>query len=113
MRHKTKIFRVLIQVMPKSDRRAEIDPIAHATEPDRYRQEGDGETTFMSVVPSSTGKFDANFCIKGRLIPRMCLIFQLLRELHQNSQHQRQRLGPALVLIDAELEALRLAQEAE
>lgn len=43
----------------------------------------------------------------------MCLISQTLRELHQNSQHQHQRLGQTLALIDVELEALRLAQEAE
>ena len=46
-------------------------------------------------------------------MPRMCLIFQLLRELHQNLQHQPQRLAQALVLINAESEVSRLVQEAE
>lgn len=99
--------------MPTFDERAEVDPIAHAVEPDRYRQDGEGETTFMSVVSSLGDNFDAQLCIIGRLIPRMSLISQILRELHQNSQHQRQRLGPAPVLIDAESEVLRLVQEAE
>lgn len=43
----------------------------------------------------------------------MSQIFQLLRELHQNSQQQRQRLGQAPVLKHVESEAMRLIQNAE
>lgn len=83
--------------MPTSEGIAEVDLIGQTTEPERYRQDGDGETTFMSAAPSYTGKFDANVCIPGRLIPLMSLLSQLPRELHQNSMHQRQRPGQAPV----------------
>ena len=83
--------------MSTSEGIAEVDLIGHATEPERYRQDGDGETTFMSVAPFFTGKFNANGSIPGRLIRPMSLLSQLPCELHQNSMHQRQCPGQAPV----------------
>ncbi len=36
---------------------------APSTEPDRYRQDADGETTFMSVVPDTKATPHLNFVL--------------------------------------------------